>query len=101
MPSCGAWLGASTAAKSGKLDSADYAIGLNEYEAVAGNAPDILHFYKSGCAEVPDPDRDRHGRPARQAAQPAVLQLEAHRRHVARRRQRQQPTARSPLSPPA
>jgi hypothetical protein len=54
VPSCGAWLGASTAAKSGRLGSADYAIGLNEYEAVAQNTPDILHFYKSGAAKFPN-----------------------------------------------
>lgn len=53
VPACGAWLGASTAAQSGGLDAADYAIGLDEYEAVAQNTPDILHFYKSGAAKFP------------------------------------------------
>jgi hypothetical protein len=53
VPSCGAWLGASTAAKSGKLNGTDYQIGLGEYEAVAGNVPDILHFYKNGAQQFP------------------------------------------------
>jgi len=53
VPSCGAWLGASTAAKSGKLSGSDYVIGLNEYEAVAQNTPDILHFYKNGAQKFP------------------------------------------------
>ena len=78
MPSCGAWLGASTAAKSGKLGTADYAIGLNEYEAVAQNTPDILHFYKNGArASSRAPARSTMAERAGQAAEPAVLQLEA------------------------
>jgi hypothetical protein len=54
VPSCGAWLGASTAASSGQKNSADYATGLDQYEAIAGNVPDILHFYKSGAAKFPN-----------------------------------------------
>ncbi|MGE0000122.1 MAG: hypothetical protein AB7U39_24645, partial [Ilumatobacteraceae bacterium] len=53
VPSCGAWLGATTAARSGAKNTADYAIGLDEYEAVSGNVPDILHFYRSGAAKFP------------------------------------------------
>ncbi|MCU1360782.1 MAG: hypothetical protein JWN99_2071 [Ilumatobacteraceae bacterium] len=53
VPSCGAWLGASTAAKNGHHGTADYATGLDEYEAVAQNMPDILHFYKSGADRFP------------------------------------------------
>ena len=53
VPSCGAWLGASTAAKSGLKTGSDYVIGLGEYEAVAQNTPDILHFYKTGAQRFP------------------------------------------------
>ncbi|MCU1362073.1 MAG: hypothetical protein JWN99_3362 [Ilumatobacteraceae bacterium] len=53
VPGCGAWLGASTAPKSGALDGAGYTKGLAEYEAVAGNTPDILHFYKTGAMTFP------------------------------------------------
>ncbi len=53
VPSCGAWLGASTAPMTGELDGDGYARGLAEYEAVAQNTPDILHFYKSGAQSFP------------------------------------------------
>jgi hypothetical protein len=53
VPGCGAWLGASTAPLSGALDGAGYARGLSEYEAAAGNVPDILHFYKTGNMSFP------------------------------------------------
>jgi len=53
VPSCGAWLGASTAPKSGDLDSDGYLRGLGEYEAIAQNTPDILHFYKNGSQSFP------------------------------------------------
>lgn len=50
VPSCGAWLGASTPSRDGKFD---YTVGLAEYEADAGNPPDILHFYKKGGESFP------------------------------------------------
>lgn len=45
VPSCGAWVGASTPSADGTFD---YAVGLDEYEAVAGQHTDIQHFYKRG-----------------------------------------------------
>lgn len=53
VPTCGVWFGASTANKSGGYD---YAKGLAEYEAVAKNTPDILHFYKTGTQRFPNAD---------------------------------------------
>ncbi|MCU1361580.1 MAG: hypothetical protein JWN99_2869 [Ilumatobacteraceae bacterium] len=53
VPSCGAWLGASTPSSDGKFD---YDRGLDEYEAVAHNVPDILHFYKTDAASFPTAD---------------------------------------------
>ena len=53
IPSCGAWFGASTAPIVGELDGAGYARGLAEYEAVAQNTPDILHFYKNAAQTFP------------------------------------------------
>jgi beta-mannanase len=50
VPSCGVWFGASTPNRSGGYD---YAKGLNEYENVAQNTPDILHFYKTGSQRFP------------------------------------------------
>ena len=50
VPSCGVWFGASTASRDG---SYDYVRGLAEYEAVAQNTPDILHFYHRGAANFP------------------------------------------------
>ncbi len=50
VPSCGVWFGASTASRDG---SYDYVTGLAEYEAVAQNTPDILHFYKTGGVKFP------------------------------------------------
>ena len=49
VPSCGAWLGASTPAKSGN----DMSLGLSQYESIAQNSPDILHFYKTGGGGFP------------------------------------------------
>src|SRR5215203_6900106 len=51
VPSCGAWLGASTPSKDGTFD---YAVGLDEYEAVAQNEPDIQHFYKRNEEPFPN-----------------------------------------------
>ena len=50
VPSCGIWFGASTPSRS---NGYDYERGLTEYEAVAQNTPDILHFYKSGPVKFP------------------------------------------------
>ena len=52
VPSCGIWFGASTPARSGSGVS-DNRLGLAEYEAVAQNTPDILHFYKTGPKTFP------------------------------------------------
>jgi len=54
VPTCGAWLGASTVSKAGLRTSEGYATGLNEYEQIVGNVPDILHFYKSGAQVFPN-----------------------------------------------
>jgi hypothetical protein len=51
VPSCGIWFGASTNDRAGTYD---YARGLAEYEAVARNTPDILHFYKNGSQRFPN-----------------------------------------------
>jgi hypothetical protein len=50
VPSCGVWLGSSTPSLDGTYD---FARGLAEYEGVARNTPDILHFYKTGAANFP------------------------------------------------
>jgi len=50
VPSCGVWFGASTPSRDGAYD---YVRGLAEYEAVAQNTPDILHFYKTGAVKFP------------------------------------------------
>jgi hypothetical protein len=50
VPTCGAWLGASTPSADGTFD---YATGLQEYEAVVGDPPDIQHFYKRGGGAFP------------------------------------------------
>ena len=50
VPSCGVWLGSSTPPRNG---GGDVAVGLAEYEAVAQNTPDILHYYKSGGGKFP------------------------------------------------
>ena len=45
----------------------DYARGLGEYEAVAQNVPDILHFYKTGATTFPTADEiGMSQRPGRQ-----------------------------------
>jgi hypothetical protein len=51
VPSCGVWLGASTPSADGTYD---YVRGLAEYEAVAQDVPDILHFYKTGAKQFPN-----------------------------------------------
>jgi beta-mannanase len=56
VPSCGAWFGASTPSRNG---SYDYTAGLVEYEAVAQNTPDILHFYKTGNVKFPNAEEIR------------------------------------------
>jgi hypothetical protein len=50
VPTCGAWLGASTPSKDGKYN---YNSGLVEYEAAAQRSPNILHFYKRGAKPFP------------------------------------------------
>jgi len=50
VPSCGAWLGASTPSRDGVYN---YTVGLAEYEQVADNPPDILHFYKKDGTPFP------------------------------------------------
>lgn len=50
VPSCGAWLGASTPSADGTYD---YVTGLAEYEKVAQNTPDILRFYKRDDSPFP------------------------------------------------
>jgi len=50
VPSCGAWLGASTPSRA---DPTDYVAGLAEYESAAHNQPDILHFYKRDAEPFP------------------------------------------------
>ena len=52
VPTCGAWLGASTPSRDG---SYDYVVGLAEYEAAAQDPPDILHFYIRGAVLFPTP----------------------------------------------
>ena len=51
VPTCGVWLGASTPSSDGRYD---YERGLAEYESVAQNPPDILHFYKRGAQRFPN-----------------------------------------------
>jgi len=50
VPSCGAWLGATTPSRA---PGADHSVGLAEYEMAAKNQPDILHFYKTDAAVFP------------------------------------------------
>ena len=50
MPSCGAWFGASTPSADGTYD---YTRGLDEYESIVGDTPDILHFYQRGAKAFP------------------------------------------------
>ncbi len=56
VPSCGAWFGASTPSRNGGYD---YTVGLAEYEAVAQNTPDILHYYKTGNVKFPNVEEIR------------------------------------------
>lgn len=53
VPSCGAWLGASTPSRNGKYD---YNSGLIEYEVVAQRTPNIIHYYKRGSEAFPTVD---------------------------------------------
>jgi hypothetical protein len=50
VPSCGAWLGASTPSRDGTFN---YEVGLAEFEAVVGDEPDIQHFYKRDGEQFP------------------------------------------------
>jgi hypothetical protein len=50
VPSCGIWFGAATGSRDGTFNNQ---LGLAEYEAVAQNTPDILHFYKTGPKTFP------------------------------------------------
>jgi beta-mannanase len=50
VPSCGAWLGASIPSRDGNFN---WSKGIAEYEGVAQNVPDILHFYKNGNQTFP------------------------------------------------
>ena len=65
VPSCGAWLGASTPSRDGRYN---YNAGLIEYEAVAQRTPNIIHFYKRGpktfptAAEIAAAERPGHVR---------------------------------------
>ena len=65
VPSCGAWLGASTPSRDGRYN---YTAGLIEYEAVTQRTPNILHYYKRGpktfptVAEIAAAERPGHVR---------------------------------------
>ncbi len=50
VPSCGAWFGTSIPSRDGNYN---WSKGLAEYENVAQNVPDILHFYKNGNQSFP------------------------------------------------
>jgi hypothetical protein len=50
VPSCGAWLGASTPSSDGRYD---YVRGLDEYERLVGVPPAILHYYQRGPEAFP------------------------------------------------
>jgi len=64
IPDCGIWFGASTPSYDGTFD---YERGLEEYEAVAANEPDILHFYQRGGEPFPtERQRSLSERPGRQ-----------------------------------
>ncbi|MFK8024507.1 MAG: glycoside hydrolase family 26 protein [Ilumatobacter sp.] len=52
VPSCGVWLGAATPEYG--TNGTD-AIGLEQYESVAHNTPDVLHFYKRNTQLFPAP----------------------------------------------
>jgi hypothetical protein len=64
VPDCGIWFGASTPSYDGQFD---YERGLVEYEVVAANEPDILHFYQRGGEPFPtETQRRLADRPGRQ-----------------------------------
>jgi len=64
VPSCGAWFGASTPSADGRYD---YRLGLDEYESLARNTPDILRFYHRGGEAIPtDEERSLSERPGQQ-----------------------------------
>jgi hypothetical protein len=66
VPTCGVWFGASTPNRD-RRNGWDYTTGLAEYEAVAGNTPDILHFYKNGPQRFPSAEEIAQAqRPGRQ-----------------------------------
>ncbi len=64
VPACGAWLGASIPSRDGNYT---WSKGLAEYESVAQNVPDILHFYKNGNQTFPSKSElavaERPGKP--------------------------------------
>lgn len=63
VPSCGVWLGSSTPSRS----SGGVGEGLAQYEQVAENTPDILHFYKTGAKKFPtSTERSLAERPGKQ-----------------------------------
>jgi hypothetical protein len=55
VPDCGAWLGATTPSADGTFD---YERGLQEYEAIADNDPDVLHFYERGARRFPTAEQE-------------------------------------------
>jgi len=64
VPSCGAWFGASTPSADGRYD---YRLGLDEYESLARNTPDILRFYHRGAGPIPtDEETSLSERPGQQ-----------------------------------
>jgi hypothetical protein len=54
VPSCGAWFGSAIPLADG---TRDVATGLAEYEAITGEAPDIIHFYQRGSKIFPTSDQ--------------------------------------------
>ena len=54
VPSCGAWFGSAIPSADG---TQDFAVGLAEYETIAGEAPDIIHFYQRGSKIFPTADQ--------------------------------------------
>jgi len=50
VPSCGAFFGATTPSRDGTFN---YTTGMTEYENIAQNTPDIIHFYKKNASTFP------------------------------------------------
>ncbi len=98
VPACGAWFGASTASRDGTYN---FAAGLAEYEAVAQNTPDIMHFYKTGAQKFPTAEEIRMSERPGHATQPAAVRAGS-RAPASRgaRSPRVAPTPRSRPSPP-